>query len=176
MDKKVFSMGMKTLSDAYINFRLEPNQLNTWFERLKDLDDIFFVGRVKKFIETSRYPPTIADLREGSEPQGITAAEAWGIARGYARNGKISDNADPKIVRTINYVGWYRMQYTDYDQLGFLEREFCRAFNEFSEIEKYQELSLPSSERSDRKMLSASQVKGLGDGEILGGENETNQI
>ncbi len=146
-------MGMKVLGDAFVNFQLKPGQLNTWFERLKDLDDIFFVGRVKKFIETSRFPPTIADLREGFESPQLTAFQAWEIARRYAREGRIPDDADPKIRRTIEYLGWYRMQYTEYNQLGFLEREFHRAYEGFTEEEKYEELALPAEVSREKKEL-----------------------
>ncbi len=77
------------LADAIKTYFPRDNMLPTdesmelWFDMLNDLDYRSAYASLKKHVATNRFPPTIADIREGatdfSEPKELNEMEAWSL-------------------------------------------------------------------------------------------------
>ena len=92
MTRKEFSQIAMTLRTAYStnkDFLATADSLDVWFEMLKDLPCQAASYAVQRHIMTSRWPPTIAEIRRGAtpEPEIPNAAAAWMLVRRAARNG-----------------------------------------------------------------------------------------
>ena len=78
------------LADAIKTYFPRDNILPTdesmelWFDMLNDLDYKSAYASLKKHVSTSRFPPTIADIREGTTdfivPKELNEMEAWSLA------------------------------------------------------------------------------------------------
>lgn len=77
------------LADAIKTYFPRDNMLPTdesmelWFDMLNDLDYLSAYASLKKHVATSKFPPTIADIREGTtdflQPQELNEMEAWSL-------------------------------------------------------------------------------------------------
>lgn len=84
------------LADAIKTYFPRDNMLPTdesmelWFDMLNDLDYQSASASLKKHVASSRFPPTIADIREGATdftaPQELNEMEAWSIVSKAIRN------------------------------------------------------------------------------------------
>lgn len=76
-------------------FLNDPADIEIWYRELKDLDAVKLTLATRKFVSTSKYPPTIAELRE-------TAAEI--------ENGEMPAWEDGwnEVIRAIRRYGYYR--------------------------------------------------------------------
>ena len=83
------------LADAIKTYFPKDNMLPTdtamelWYDMLKDMDyKSAYIG-LKNHVATSRFPPTIADIRNGtviSQPNELNEAEAWSLVSKAIRN------------------------------------------------------------------------------------------
>jgi hypothetical protein len=91
MTKQEFSTLAATLKASYSNskFFTTREQVDVWYEMLCDLPYPDANRSVQKYIRTNRFPPSIAEIREGAVemPNLPNAAEAWAMVRKAARNG-----------------------------------------------------------------------------------------
>lgn len=82
MDKKQFMYLIAALKSNYRNFGVDSKeQLEFWYDMLKDLDYALAETAVKKLISESAFPPTIADIRKSAsetKEELPTASDAWG--------------------------------------------------------------------------------------------------
>ena len=84
------------LADAFKTYFPRDNMLPTdesmelWFDMLNDLDYKSAYASLKKHVSTSRFPPTIADIREGATdfaaPNELNEMEAWSLVSKVIRN------------------------------------------------------------------------------------------
>lgn len=84
------------LADAIKTYFPRDNMLPTdesmelWFDMLNDLDYQSASASLKKHVASSRFPPTIADIREGATdftaPQELNEMEAWSLVSKAIRN------------------------------------------------------------------------------------------
>lgn len=84
------------LADAIKTYFPRDNMLPTdesmelWFDMLNDLDYLSAYASLKKHVATNRFPPTIADIREGATdfttPQELNEMEAWSLVSKAIRN------------------------------------------------------------------------------------------
>lgn len=84
------------LADAIKTYFPRDNMLPTdesmelWFDMLNDLDYKAAYASLKKHVSTSRFPPTIADIREGATdfitPEELNEMEAWSLVSKAIRN------------------------------------------------------------------------------------------
>lgn len=63
MDKKEFMEGIHLIQNAY-NKKFTQEQLTYFYENLKDMSKINFILNIKEHIRTSKWLPTIADIRK----------------------------------------------------------------------------------------------------------------
>ena len=91
---KDFMQLMVTLRAAYSSEKFMPDKQSAmvWYEMLKDIDYQTLMQGCYKLIQSSPYPPTIADIRAScasltAEPQRLTDLEAWALVRKALSNG-----------------------------------------------------------------------------------------
>ena len=82
------------LRAAYSSEKFMPDKQSAlvWYEMLKDIDYPVLMQGCYKLIQSSPYPPTIADIRAScasltAEPQRLTDLEAWALVRKALSNG-----------------------------------------------------------------------------------------
>lgn len=62
----------------------DDNAINVWYALLQDLPYKAAADALQRHLQTSRFPPTVADIRQGAVPQkdtGIDEQTAWAMAR-----------------------------------------------------------------------------------------------
>lgn len=66
MEKKEFAQFTMALKTFYPREAILPNQqaMELWFNELKDLEYLVLETALRKHVQTSKWPPTIAELRE----------------------------------------------------------------------------------------------------------------
>ena len=69
MNKQEFSILAKAMRSAYQrnNFLNDSGSMSVWYEMLKDIPYNLASRAVMKHIKTDKFPPTIADVRNGAE-------------------------------------------------------------------------------------------------------------
>lgn len=79
MTKEEFYPIVQTLKAVYTDPKFIPNELatNVWYELLKDLDAKLVMVAVTKYMQTKKYAPTPADVREMLEQSYLSPDEAW---------------------------------------------------------------------------------------------------
>lgn len=120
MDKQFFIRQVAALEAAFRNFKISDNRLSldVWFQALKDLGEDQMTLAVSKLIATSRYAPTIAEIRQEATATQTTKdwSEGWGALikaiglYGYNREQEALDyirQTDPlaaEITRRLGFV------------------------------------------------------------------------
>ncbi|WP_256846871.1 replicative helicase loader/inhibitor [Paenibacillus sp. Pae108] len=67
MKKSEFLQIIAIIRNNYNNFLFDDLKEALWFDLLKDLPDGAGLANVRRHIMTSKYPPTIADIRQQAE-------------------------------------------------------------------------------------------------------------
>lgn len=83
MTKKEFAVIVKKIKAAYSSCKLFEDEfsLNLWYSHLKDIGYADCEKSLTKHIQTSEFPPTIAELRRNPDSDCMTWAEAWRCVR-----------------------------------------------------------------------------------------------
>lgn len=76
-------------------FLNDPADVEIWFRELKDLDAVKLTLAARKFVSTSKFPPTIAELREAAAEIENGEMPAW-------------EDGWQEIVRAIRKYGYYK--------------------------------------------------------------------
>lgn len=85
MERKELSYLVKALKAVYSDpkFIADQDAFNVWYELLKDIPYQVAHATVYKYISTNKFPPTIADIREGAtsivQPEQLGEGEAWAL-------------------------------------------------------------------------------------------------
>lgn len=67
LDKDLFKRQMERLAVLYPNWNInitDSEVMKIWYNQFKDYDSKYFVKMVDKYISESKYPPTVAGLKE----------------------------------------------------------------------------------------------------------------
>lgn len=90
-----------------------------WNEMLKDIPLEVGQAAVKKVLSTTKFFPTIAEIREAAieltQPKPMTAMEAWGdiikaISNfGIYREQEALASMAPQVTKVVKYFGWERI-------------------------------------------------------------------
>lgn len=92
MEREQFKTLVKGMKSVYSDpkFIADKDAFNVWYSLLQDLDYDIASQAVQKYMMSNRFPPTIADIREGATdftiPQGINEMEAWSLVSKAIRN------------------------------------------------------------------------------------------
>ena len=135
MTKQEFSIISKAIKAVYPNMLPDDGARDVWFSMLSDLPYMQVSAALQAHIMTSKFPPTIADLRKNMNPeQGITELEAWSMVRKAIRNGSYGAEDEyerlPEIVQKAvgaasNLRQWAR---SDSGMMETIEAHFLKAF------------------------------------------------
>lgn len=119
MNKNEFSLLVSAIRTFYPAANILPNEqaMMLWYEMLKDLDYQTSEAAVKKWVATNKWPPTIADIREGAssvQSKGIKDwGEAWSdVKRAISEYGsyeaiKALDSLDELTRSAVKRIGFY---------------------------------------------------------------------
>lgn len=68
MDFKEFSVLVKGMKSVYTspNFLPDADSVKIWYQLLRDIDYNVANVAIQKYIMTEKFPPTVADIREGA--------------------------------------------------------------------------------------------------------------
>lgn len=120
MNKTEFAKLADWIKTCFPREDLLPNKaaLAIWYEELKDLDFNTALAAVRKHTQTSKWAPTIADIRSlaaeitTAEPGGADWGEGWkkvnkAIGRyGYMQEADALESLDDITRATVKRLGW----------------------------------------------------------------------
>ncbi len=156
MDRKKFAILSATLRTGYPKFDLlkEDAAKELWFSLLQDIPYSVAEAVIRKWVATEKWPPTIADSREGSAQiahgERRSWAEAWSkleaaINRyGYMRQEKIMDALDETTRKVVRIMGLQAICRADDYSVEARRREFRDLYNTFEGADHERDL-LPDS-------------------------------
>ncbi|MFW9970264.1 MAG: replicative helicase loader/inhibitor [Candidatus Odinarchaeota archaeon] len=147
MTFKEFAVIIATLENSYKSQPATKETMKIWYECLKDIDYKIAHKAIQKILLTSKFYPTIAEIRESCyellNGEKMTGGEAWGIFTKYITlSSPRSDyekleNDYPEVYKIVKHLGGRDLLLGN---ISFVRPEFERIFNENYEISKKQNL------------------------------------
>lgn len=187
MSTEVFSQGMLFLATIYEKLeRITTDSAiaKLWYNSLKDLDDDAFQYAVETIAKTSKFAPSIAELRdkawEYKHPDTLTAEQAWEIIYndlhkyGFYKQ-PTYDN--PILERAKNAISWEALCNVTTDQVSILRRQFMDIYRSLLETQKYAEVTNNGPKLKSLEELSKrlTQAKAYGYKQLGGGDGNENR-
>lgn len=169
MNKKQFSFIIAALKSNYRNFGVDTKeQIEFWYEMLKDIDYQILELAVKKLISEMVYPPTIADIRKAvaetiEEPM-LDAAGAWGEVKlairnyGSYREEEALKSLSPITRKVIEGMGWKELCWSKSENEMANRAHFIKLYEALTDREKKEQV-LSMQVRSDIKALQTNRKK-----------------
>ena len=127
---------------AYPRFEPTPSVLGVYVDRLIDIDGAALMAAANRHIDSSKWFPTVAELRQSAHvatelADGVpNADDAWAWVTDHAAmSGELDRPDDPalsrfdrarKCVRIVG--GWALLGQTQFDQLHWIEKRFAEAY------------------------------------------------
>lgn len=144
-----------TLNNAFAQkkFLSTAEEVNTWYELLKDLPTEQVQANAYKQMMTNKFPPSIADLRE-SPLEEDDWTKGWEEIQKAIRNygawqkSKALESLSPRTRLIAERFGWD--DFCNSENQDVLKAQFRDAFNENAKREK-QEIKIPTEMRIERK-------------------------
>lgn len=118
MDAHDFAAWVSALQTYYPRFNLLPNgeAIELWYTELNDIPFEVLSAALRKWVNTERWPPSIAELRalcaditQGKAPDW---GEAWremvrAVGRyGYMRESEAMASLSPLTRKAVSFIGW----------------------------------------------------------------------
>ena len=136
---------LAVVAAAYPGFEVDDIKHSVWLGFLGDLDYQVVNEAVKRHVCTSRFPPSIAEIREHAaavmNPEAITGAEAWGefiaaIKRyGCNHEREALESLHPDTARVARLMGWYDSCMSE--NVDVLRGQFLRMFEQLRKRDEY---------------------------------------
>jgi len=159
MQRIDFGKIMAVLNSSYKTQPLAKETLEIWYRSLSDIDYTLAQKAVEKILLTSKFYPTIAEIRETClsliEGKKVTGLEAWGIFRKYINLYSTAENYEklkqdhPDIYALVHAVGGRELLSGNAD---FVRPEFERMYNEHRDTLKKEKM-LPAGFTQDVEKL-----------------------
>lgn len=133
MNKSDFSKGIKMLEEYY-SVKLTDANINIYWSRLKDYDDKTFKGVIIRCIDTLKFFPKIADIKEIIEGSLEDEAEiAWLILKGKVESHggymSVSFPGNPVIGSVVEAMGgWVKICNTTIEEEKWVKKEFIKLY------------------------------------------------
>lgn len=150
LSMEVFSQGMLFLATIYEKIERITTDgaiAKLWYNSLKDLDDDAFQYAVETIAKTSKFAPSIAEIRdkawEYSHKEELTGEQAWEIVlrdvreKGWYREPRYEN---PILERAKNAITWEALCDISSEQLSILRRHFIDIYNEIRSTQKEAEV------------------------------------
>lgn len=125
----------RAIRAVYPNMLADDGAKDVWYMMLADLSYQQVATALHVHLQTSKYPPTIAELRENKAEQGgLSELEAWAMVRRALRNGyygaeeefdKLPDLVKKAVGAASNLKQW---AVSDSGMLETIEAHFLKAF------------------------------------------------
>lgn len=144
MNKKEFAVVADAIRSYYPREKIMPTKESAelWFDALKDLDFDMAMAAVKKHTQTSKWSPTIADIRENAvsivRPQASWSA-GWEQVRlaigryGYMNEREALDSMDEVTRTAVKRLGWQQICATELDDLQTVRANFRMIYEQIQE-------------------------------------------
>ena len=135
MNKEQFAVVAAEIRSLWPKERMLDNKIamSTWYELLQDLSYEQARAAVHRHASTSKWPPTIADIRHQSvamQDESTDWGKAWGsvvkaIGRfGYTREAEALDSLDELTRDTVSKLGWMQICQSDQQDLMSIRANF----------------------------------------------------
>ena len=123
--------------------RIPDDTLGLFVDALADLPDGLLLAAVKELVLTSKFVPTIAEIRDAAIPdEHCSAGAAWRevtvACRTLGRAG-VPGWSDPMIRDALNMAGGY-VEACNTESPGFMAGRFTKAFNALADQQRHAEL------------------------------------
>lgn len=134
MTQQEFSVIVKAIKAVYPTMLADDGAKDVWYMLLADLPYQQVATALHIHMQTSKYPPTIADLRENKADAGLSEMEAWAMVRKALRNGnygaeeefdKLPDLVKKAVGAASNLRQWAQ---SDSGMMETIEAHFLKAF------------------------------------------------
>lgn len=139
---------LATILATYQNFRIADKSEDVWFVVLAHLDraDVFkglaiYLSQAHDFAPTPGHINQIVREMKRTEDNLITAGEAWDMAVGFSCSPNPQNALPPRVYAAMRQTGVERIRYTDFEDIGFVMRDFARNFEEAKERDALVEIN-----------------------------------
>ena len=130
MDREVFLRGMGVLTACYPDYELKEETGETYWDFLRDLNNLDFERAVKHHVSTCKWFPKVSELLNALQNQGPTPIDIWNRLLAAAETGQKPelDAATEKALAALG--GWEVFQYAPFDELQWRFKDFKTALLE----------------------------------------------
>lgn len=152
MEKREFAVLASAMKSYYPKDNVLPSQeaMALWYEELKDLEFNHAMAALKAHVHTSKWSPTISELREkatGIVSGGATDwSEGWksvkrAIGRyGYTNEAEAMESFDPVTRETVKRLNWSTICSAGVDEEMSIRANFRMIFDTIQKKEHEKEL------------------------------------
>lgn len=173
MNKKEFAVLADCIKSYFPREKVMPTKesMTLWYEALKDLDFNMAMMAVKKHSLTSKWSPTIAEIRESAvsiaEPE-KSWSEGWEQVRlaigryGYCNEKDALESMDAVTREAAKRLGWQTICTTELDDIHVLRANFRMIYEQIQESHEADAI-LPSDMKEQIDTARAEEVKRLTD-------------
>lgn len=180
MDREQAIKILKILKTAYPKFYADMNKqeaedtINLWIDMFKHENVNLVLLAVKNLINTFKWPPTIADVKEEmyklTEQEKQTPVEIWNLIKAAIRNSgyysyeefnKLPEIAQ-KFVGSPNQLKEWALA-TDYND-GVIKGQFLKQFEILQKREKEEKMMLPEVRDLVKQLTVGEEIKQIGGG------------
>lgn len=124
-------------------FNFTAEKAGVYDEMLKDIPDDLVEAAIRSLLLTSKYAPTVADIREEAERiyrqatgmKAPDAGRAWGeVVEAISRYGAYRNPVfrDPLCAETVKRMGWKELCMTPIDSVGVSRGQFMKIYTELA--------------------------------------------
>lgn len=151
-----------------------PEKVAIYAELLKDIPPVLVVQAIKSLCLTSRFPPTVAEIREtagklyntANEVEEPSASRAWGeVLNAISRVGyyRVPTFKDEICAEAVKRFGWRELCQQPTDTIGVARAQFMRIYDEIARKRKETHQMLAMIEQPEIKKL----ILGISDAKAL---------
>lgn len=163
-----FAQLMEALRSAYPKYNFIDDQYSKalWAKSLSDLPIEQLSLAVESFIMTSKWPPTIAELREmalKTEQEEVNWSYGWGLVnKAISKFGQYQEHEaimwiseqDEIAVETIRRLGFKDLCNSPKETKGYFETTFSKVYNDIKTEKKFND-KLPLATREKISLMRA---------------------
>lgn len=143
--------------------------VKVWHRQLSDINTGLVAAAVDALINTHKFPPAIAEIREKAyqitHPGELSADEAWGLTLeaikkyGHYRKNDGLKSLPPNVSRIAKRMGWDSLCFANIDTIGVERGQFIKLYNAQETREKEQDM-LPASLRETIVRIGTKMLPG----------------
>lgn len=149
MNKKRF-MDLISIMSLAFNQDVELERVDIYYEYLKDLEPNTFELVIHNIVNTKRYFPTIAEIKEEYyklTKENTTAEIEWGSVRkaiqkyGQYKQEELLESLKPLTRYVVERIGVQRLCEMETSKVAMEHRMFVDMYNDFKDKNKYEEIT-----------------------------------